>query len=161
MTDTCPTWSTLLAWLEDDLPDEGGLASQAGRGISRLRYSVPDLDTLRELVLQRLVLPSDWYCQVNDATNGFGRAAAWSRVASGGDYLAPGAKGATTKQPVVARSQPVPAQVEEIPNRTVHRQKSLRVSSGLEPAHLPLSLSGRLMRDLCSVVRIARGDMLD
>ncbi len=58
--DTCPTWPTLLAWLENDLTDEGGLASQAGRGISRLRYSVPDLDTLRELVLQRLVLPSDY-----------------------------------------------------------------------------------------------------
>ncbi len=22
MTDTCPTWPTLLAWLENDLPDE-------------------------------------------------------------------------------------------------------------------------------------------
>ena len=22
MTDTCPTWPTLLAWLEHDLPDE-------------------------------------------------------------------------------------------------------------------------------------------
>ncbi len=22
MTDTCPTWPTLLAWLESDLPDE-------------------------------------------------------------------------------------------------------------------------------------------
>lgn len=24
MTDTCPTWPTLLAWLENDLPDEEG-----------------------------------------------------------------------------------------------------------------------------------------
>ncbi len=22
MTDTCPTWPTLLAWIENDLPDE-------------------------------------------------------------------------------------------------------------------------------------------
>ena len=42
----------------------------------------------------------------------------------------------------------------------MYRQESLRLSSGFEPPHLPLALSGRLMGDLCSIVRAAPGDML-
>ena len=43
------------------------------------------------------------YCQVKDATIGFGHAAAWNRVASGGDCLAPDPKSASPKHPVVPR----------------------------------------------------------
>ncbi len=39
MTDTCPTWPTLLAWLENDLPDE---ESQL------LKTHVADCDECRE-----------------------------------------------------------------------------------------------------------------
>jgi hypothetical protein len=34
----------------------------------------------------------------------------------------------------------------------MHREKSLRGSDALEPLHLPLPSSGRLMRILCSIV---------
>ncbi len=50
---------------------------------------------------------------------------------------------------------------EEIPDGAVHRQKPLSLSSGFEPSHLSFALPGRLMRNLCSVVRVARCDMLD
>ena len=39
MTDTCPSWPTLLAWLENDLPEED---SQV------LNTHVADCDELRE-----------------------------------------------------------------------------------------------------------------
>ena len=39
MTDTCPTWPTLLAWLENDLPDEQSLL---------LNPHVPGCDECRE-----------------------------------------------------------------------------------------------------------------
>ena len=42
----------------------------------------------------------------------------------------------------------------------MHGQKPLSLRSGFEPAHLPLPLPGRLMRDFISVVRVARGDVL-
>ena len=54
----------------------------------------------------------------------------------------------------------MPAQVEVIPDGALHSQKPLSLSSGFEPAHLTLTLACRLMRDFCSVVRVARGDML-
>ncbi len=47
MTDTCPTWPTLLAWLENDLPDE---ESQL------LNTHVADCDECREkLALMKAV----------------------------------------------------------------------------------------------------------
>ena len=69
--------------------------------------------------------------------------------------------GPTTKQPVVARSQSVPAQVEEIADNTVYRQKPLRLASGFELAHLAFPLSGRLMRDFSPVVGVAPGVVHD
>ncbi len=39
MTDTCPTWPTLLAWLENDLPDEEA---------QLLNTHVADCDACRE-----------------------------------------------------------------------------------------------------------------
>ncbi len=82
-------------------------------------------------------------------------------ASSPSDNLDPSYEGPTTKQPVVARSQSVPTQVEEIANNTMYRQEALRLSSGFELAHLAFPLSGRLMRDFCSVVRIAPGVMDD
>ena len=42
----------------------------------------------------------------------------------------------------------------------MYRQEPLRLSHGFKLAHLPLSLPRRLMRDLCSVVRVTSGDVL-
>ncbi len=44
---------------------------------------------------------------------------------------------------------------EEIQHESVDREKSLRVRSGFEPAHLSLALSRRLMRHLCAIVRVS------
>ena len=47
MTDTCPTWPTLLAWLENDLPDEE---------VQRLNTHVADCEKCGEkLALMNLV----------------------------------------------------------------------------------------------------------
>ena len=46
------------------------------------------------------------------------------------------------------------AHPEEILYEAVDREKSLRVRGGLEPAHLALTLSRRLVRDLRAIVRI-------
>ncbi len=51
----------------------------------------------------------------------------------------------------------MPSDPEEIQDDAVDRQESLRLSGGLEPAHLALSLSRRLMRDFGPVVRTASG----
>src|SRR2546427_10453371 len=47
-------------------------------------------------------------------------------------------------------------QAKEIPNQSVHRQESLRVSGGFEPSHLSFALAGRLMRDFGSIVLVLR-----
>lgn len=62
-----------------------------------------------------------------------------ARLPSGRDRLSPGPKGAISKHPVVGGSQSMPAQVEEIPDSPMHRRETLRLSRGLELAHLPLS----------------------
>lgn len=46
---------------------------------------------------------------------------------------------------MMRRFQAVPSQSEKIQNETVNRKESLSLSRRLEPSHLPLSLSGRLM----------------
>ena len=48
---------------------------------------------------------------------------------------------------MVDSSEQVTAHAEEIEDEALDREKSLRVRGGLEPAHLSLALSGRLMRD--------------
>ncbi len=52
------------------------------------------------------------------------------------------------------RSEQVTAHAEEIEYGALDREKPLRVRGGLEPAHLALALSRRLMRDLRAIVRI-------
>ena len=56
---------------------------------------------------------------------------------------------------MVNRPQPLSADPEEILDDAVYRRKALQMGGGLEAAHLPLALSGRLMRHFGAVVRIA------
>ena len=48
----------------------------------------------------------------------------------------------------------MPTHCEEIPNDAVHRREPLHVSGRLEPPHLALPLSRRLVGDFCAIVRI-------
>ena len=48
---------------------------------------------------------------------------------------------------------------EKIEDESVHRQEALRVSGRLEPAHLSLALSGRLMKAFRSIVLVSGGAM--
>ena len=67
-------------------------------------------------------------------------------------------RGTTRSQrTVVRRSEQVTPNPKEILDESMHRQESLRVHGGLEPSHLSLALSGRLVRDLGSVVLILVG----
>ena len=52
------------------------------------------------------------------------------------------------------RPQQVSTYSEEILHRAVDRREALQLSSGLKPAHLPLTLSCRLVRHFGSVIRI-------
>ena len=58
------------------------------------------------------------------------------------------------KEAVVRRPQQMSADSEEIQYEAVHGKEPLRLHSGLEPAHLSLALSRRLMRDLSPVVLV-------
>ena len=62
-----------------------------------------------------------------------------------------------SQQAVVGSPQQVTSNTEEILNESVHRQEALRVSGRLEAPHLALTLSGRLMRDLRSIVLVLLG----
>ena len=61
---------------------------------------------------------------------------------------------------MMSRFQSVPSESEEIQNETVNSKESLSLSGGLEPSHLSLSLPGRLVRDLRSIVRVLIGVMV-
>ena len=66
----------------------------------------------------------------------------------------PDAERARSEQPVVSCSEWVTAHAEEIECWALDREKPLRLRGGLEPAHLALALSCRLVRDLRAIVRI-------
>ena len=51
--------------------------------------------------------------------------------------------------------QQVTSDTEEILNDSMDRQESLRLSGRLEPSHLPLALSCRLVRDFNSIVGVS------
>ncbi len=53
--------------------------------------------------------------------------------------------------------QQVAADTKEILNESVHREKTLRVRGGFEPAHLSLALPRGLMRNLRSIVFVLPG----
>ena len=55
---------------------------------------------------------------------------------------------------MVDGSHQMTAGAKEILHESVHREKSVRLCRGLEPPHLPLALSRRLMRDLGSIVLV-------
>ena len=50
--------------------------------------------------------------------------------------------------------QVVAAHTKEILNRSVHREKALRLRSGFEAPHLALALPGRLVGDLRAIVGV-------
>ena len=58
---------------------------------------------------------------------------------------------------MVDSSEQVTAHAEEIEDEALAREESLRVRGGLEPAHLSLALSDRLMRDFRPIVRVLVG----
>jgi hypothetical protein len=58
---------------------------------------------------------------------------------------------------VVDCPQQVTPDTEEVLGDSVHRQESLRLSGGLEPSHLSLPLSGRLVGNLRSIVLVSAG----
>ena len=58
---------------------------------------------------------------------------------------------------MVGRPNQMPSDPEEIQDDAVDRQESLRLSGGLEPSHLSLSLPGRLVRDFSLIVGVASG----
>ena len=55
---------------------------------------------------------------------------------------------------MVGCAQKVPSNAEQVLDDPVNREESLGLSWRLEPAHLSLSLSRRLMRDFGSIVFI-------
>ena len=69
----------------------------------------------------------------------------------------PHMEGARSQQAVAGSPQQVTSHTEKILNESVHRQEALRVSGRLEASHLALALSGRLMRNLRSIVLVLLG----
>jgi len=72
-------------------------------------------------------------------------------------YLIPHNEEASPQQTVVSSPQEVTSDTEEVEHKAVHRQKSLRVLGRLEPSHLSLALSGRLMGHFRSIILILCG----
>ncbi len=68
--------------------------------------------------------------------------------------LPPQTEGAISEHSVVGRAQEVPPNPEEVLDDSVNGEEALGLAWRLEPAHLSLSLSRRLMRDLRSVVGV-------
>ena len=60
---------------------------------------------------------------------------------------------------MVNSSKQVPANTEEILDRSVHREEPLRVRDRFEAAHLSLPLAGRLVRHLRSIVLVLASAM--
>ena len=69
------------------------------------------------------------------------------QISTGTGHLIPNPERAYSEQPVVNRSEQVPAETEQIQHEAVDREKSLYVRSGFEPTHLTLALSRWLVGD--------------
>ena len=67
--------------------------------------------------------------------------------------------GAGSQYPVVGWPNQITSDPEEIQDDAVDRQELLRLSGGLEPAHLSISLSRRLVRNLRPIVGVTLGDV--
>ncbi len=83
-----------------------------------------------------------------------GEEAATHSSASDAGHLSPDTAGLCSQEPMMDGPQEVAADTKEILDRTVHREKPLRVGSRFEPAHLTLPLPGRLVRDFGPIVRV-------
>ena len=71
----------------------------------------------------------------------------------------PGFEKTCPEQPVMASVHAVPSDWDQIQIETVYRKESLGLGWRLEPSHLPLPLSGRLVGDFLSIVRVPLGVM--
>ncbi len=71
---------------------------------------------------------------------------------AGTRYLIPETERAGSQETVVSCPEQVATDPEQILDDAVHRCEPLQVGGRLEPAHLPLALTSRLMRDRRSVV---------
>ena len=69
--------------------------------------------------------------------------------------LIPRCKSPSSKCPIMARWQQMPAKAKEIVDGALNRQKPLGLSWGFEPAHLVFPLTCWLMRDFRSIVLVA------
>ncbi len=59
--------------------------------------------------------------------------------------LTPDTEGPCPQEPMMDGPQEVAADTKEILNRSVHREKALRLRRGFEAPHLALALPGRLV----------------
>jgi hypothetical protein len=66
-------------------------------------------------------------------------------------------EGASPQHSLIGCPQQVTPDTEEVLGDSVHRQEPLRLSGGLEPPHLSLSLSRRLVGNLRSIVPVSAG----
>lgn len=70
--------------------------------------------------------------------------------------VVPGEEGPGSQEPMVRRPEPMPSHPKEIPDEAVHRHEALRLSGGLEPAHLALPLARRLVGQFGPIVLVLR-----
>ena len=75
----------------------------------------------------------------------------------GASHLLPSRKSPRPKRTMVHRTKMMATVPEEIVNTSVITEKTLRLMSGFEPPHLPLSLSSGLVRQFGSVIRVLLG----
>jgi hypothetical protein len=73
---------------------------------------------------------------------------------AGTRHLLPDGEGPISEHSVIGRAHEMPPNSKQVLDDSVNREESLGVLRRLEPAHLSLSLSRRLMRDLSPIVRI-------
>ena len=72
-------------------------------------------------------------------------------------HLVPETERAGPQETMVSCPEQVAADPEQMLDAAVHRCEPLQMGRRLEPAHLPLALTSRLMRDLRSVVFVLPG----
>ncbi len=68
--------------------------------------------------------------------------------------LPPDPEGTSTQQAMVHGAQEVTTDTKQIQHDAMHRQEALRVRGRFEPAHLSLTLPGRLVRHFGSIVLV-------
>ena len=86
--------------------------------------------------------------------------AEWVAVLSGCRHRFPSFKRTCSQHPMMNCFESVPGQPEKIQNDAMHRKEELSLSWRLELSHLSFSLSGRLVGDFCSIVRVLFGVMI-